>query len=135
MGFALSIRALNSDSSSSVKSTMEAPKFSSRRAACFVPGMGIAPCAMTHAKASWLEVVPFLAAQRSNSSTIRRFLGMFSTLKRGIVLLISSAAKSSGVRYLSSAYYSQKDTTPAQHDFIAESERQEEMCALELTGR
>jgi len=86
LGAASSISCLNSFKSSSLNSTSLPPTFSFNRSGFLVPGIGIAPWAMTHATASWPGVHPFLSAIALNSRTRRRLAGRYSGWKRGMDL-------------------------------------------------
>lgn len=76
-----SLMALRSSSS---RSTSLDVQFSSKREACLVPGMGIAPCAATQAILSWPTEHPFRLAIFSSSSTNLKFAGRFSALYFGM---------------------------------------------------
>lgn len=98
---ASSTTLLTSAFSSSVSFTSNAPQFSSRYLIFLVPGIGMisSPCASSHAKVSCPGVTFFFFAISASFSTTFRFLGKFSSEKRGTTRRKSPFSKSLGDLY------------------------------------
>lgn len=96
-----STAVLISWTSSLLKFTCNAPRFSSRYLTFFVPGIGTtsSPCAINHANVNCPTVQPFRPAIVPNFPTSSRFFGKFSFENRGMRLRPSSGSKSSALLY------------------------------------
>jgi len=104
-GFLFKI-SLISFNSSSLISTLVAPKFSSNLSALLVPGMGIAPCALTHARASWAGVHPFFSAISSKAWRSFRLLSRCSLANR------PASPRMSSLNFSGSLYFPVRNPAP-----------------------
>jgi hypothetical protein len=80
-GFSLRMLRISFNSSSLMTTSVE-PKFSLSLSTLFVPGIGIAPCALTQARASWADVHFFFSAIFSRACRSFKLFSRFSEANR-----------------------------------------------------